>query len=164
MTMRVTDVDRIYRAGRKVQCPACGRLCMSQKRKPFRYSGIGAHIREKHPELEAGIHSEIRHLKPSLHTNVSYPGFDGEHSAAIIQIRLESEERKKLEEKEEQERPLRMFAVSGKFLDEVRDQIQTLIGWMEPYYSQCNGGDAGELLIERIEEMHRAARKAEAAQ
>jgi len=137
---------------------------MSQKSKSFRHSGIGTHIREKHPEIEAEFHSAIRQLKPRVHNNVSYPGFSAEYASAIIQVRLDAEERKKLEEKEEQVRPLRVFTVSGEFLDEIRDQIQTLIGWMEPYYSQCNGGDAGERLIERIEEMHRAAREAEAAQ
>lgn len=139
MTMDVSTLASIYCANRKVECPVCGKRFMSPSYMPFKHSAIGAHIRSCHPELEAQVYAVVR------------------------QIEKEKEEEKAREEEEARRRPLREFTVAGEFLDEIKREIQSLIGMMEPYYSQCITEVEGERLIERIEEMHDQARRAEAA-
>lgn len=120
----------LVRQGHKVECPICGKYHMSQIYRDFHNSGIGAHIRAKHPELEREVIS------------------------ASKRISKQEKEREESERKEKELRPKRQFIVSGEFLDEVMGELNSLIGCMEAYYTQ-GGCDKGALeLIEQIENMH----------
>ena len=48
--------------------------------------------------------------------------------------------------------------MSGAFLDEVVEELESLIGFMEPYYSQANCDKSAREMIERIEKMHADAK------
>lgn len=120
---------KLVKQGRKVACPVCEKRAMSQVYMPFHHSGIGQHIRNAHPELEpeviaAGQRAEAKRK--------------ADEAAAL---------------KEARERPLREHVVTGAFLMEVTSELSSLIGMMEPYYSQGNAADDANALIERIEAM-----------
>lgn len=124
----------LVRQGRKVECPVCGKCHMSEIYRDFHNSGIGSHIRAKHPELEREVIS------------------------ASKRISKQEKEREESERKEKELRPKRKFTVSGEFLDEVMGELNSLIGCMEAYYIQA-GCDKGAMeLIGKIENMHMEAK------
>ena len=131
------ELSLLVRAGRKVSCPICGKSAFSQEYRAFHSSGIGSHIKEKHPELIGDVY------------------------AASKRMEQKEKEEKIAREKEKRERPFRKFLVTGAFLDEIKDEIEKLIGCMEAYYLQANCADTSEALISRIEKMHKDAREAE---
>lgn len=125
---------KLVKQGRKVECPICGKSYMSQSYRDFHNSGIGDHVRSKHPELFREV------------------------LAASKRFAAAEKEKIQEERKEKELRPKRKFIVSGEFLDEVVEEMQSLIGFMEAYYIQ-GGCDKNALeLIERIEKMHSDAK------
>lgn len=129
----------LVRQGRKVECPVCGRRAMSQSYSPFSSSGIGQHIRSSHPELEAEVYAATRR----------------------VEQRIKNEQRR--DRREAVRRPIREHTVTGAFLDELKSEIESLIGMMEPYYAQGDCADDGIKMIERIEALHQSAMLAERA-
>ena len=120
--------------GCKVECPVCGKRCFSESYRPFHYSGIGQHIRQCHPELESAV------------------------ITASKRIEGKKKEKERAEKVEKDDRPTRKFVVSGAFLDEVVEELETLIGFMEAYYIQGNCDKSAREMIERIEKMHEKAK------
>jgi len=120
-------------AGCKVACPICEKRVMFQSYQSLSGSGIGQHIRSAHPQFEKAVFRVTKMQK--------------NRAAAAA----------KAAEIEKAARPLRQHVVSGAFLDEVVGEIESLIGMMEPYYSQGNAADDAYDLVKRIEEMQTVA-------
>lgn len=121
------ELASLVRAGRKVGCPVCGRRVMSQSYASFYSSGIGQHIRQSHPELESAVLAASRQM-------------ERQHRAAEEAV-----------EREARERPLRAHLFTGAEIDEIIQELGSLIGMMEPYWSQGSGADSALELIDRLE-------------
>lgn len=119
--------------GCKVSCPVCDRRVMSQSYAKFSASGIGMHIRQAHPELEPEVFAASQRMEAKMKA------------------------RKELEAREARERPNREYVVTGRLLDEISEQLSSLIDMMEPYYAQSNVADDAIALIAQIEAMHARA-------
>lgn len=118
--------------GQKVECPVCGKRVMYEAFRSFSGSGLGQHIKSAHP--------------------AEYPPIE---RAALARERAEALA-KAAAEAEERERPLRTHMVTGALIDEIIGELRSLIDMMEPYYSQCGGGDDAEALIDRLDAIAKA--------
>lgn len=117
----------LTRVGCKVQCPFCEKRLMSQMYQPFHQSGIGQHIKIVHPEEYDNVVNQSEAFE------------------------RQAKEKKLQQEKDEREQPLRKHVVSGSLLMDIVGNLESLMGMMEPYYSQCDADSEALELVQRLE-------------
>ncbi|AXQ69636.1 hypothetical protein HOU03_gp054 [Caulobacter phage CcrSC] len=116
--------------GGRMACPYCGKTWM---RSGYHYHRLFApvrdHIQSVHPEKGAMFNNTIKWV--------------------CHEVEAARDAAQKAEEKEARDRVTRKIVVTGGFLDEIADEIRSLIGMMEPYYVGCERDAC--LLLDRIE-------------
>ncbi|AXQ69076.1 hypothetical protein HOU02_gp052 [Caulobacter phage CcrBL9] len=94
--------------------------------------------------LFAPVRDHVGHLHPE-----QAKAFNNTIKWVCNEVEAAKNATKLAEEKEARDRVTRKVVVTGGFLDEIAEEIQSLIGMMEPYYVGCERDAC--LLLDRIE-------------
>lgn len=134
----------------RAECPACKKDCSVRSHHPEK-SGLWGHYFGKKCR-------EFRKKSEQTFPDSAEIGLLIKQADNILQKRFREAAAKQKEaeaaaKRERHDRVHRKHTVTGGFLLDVADQLESALSMMEPYYSQCDADKDGREMVARLEEI-----------